>query len=783
EEENPVHNLFLFPNNSNIVTSNISSLAGVSGSGNAGSISLISTSGTIDTSLGTLVSTSFIGNGGNVSLQAANNIVTSNISSFASTSGNGGNISLTSTSGAIDTSLGALVSTSSIGKGGDVSLRGSNNIVTSNISSFVSLSGNAGSVLLISTNGGINTSLGTVSATSLIGNGGNVFLQAANSIFTANVNTFARNGNGGNINFTARNSITANNLNARSAIANGGNITLDPIGNIIFNSANTSGAIQGGSFSASSTGGNIRVLGFVTSTFAACAGASICSASSNGGTGGQIFLRHGGLAPFIIGDPSINGTAGIVTSGSSTLALGKIIPVGTSIFTQGNILVAPSGDTVFTPPDLLVDLLAADLDTLKLLEIREVMKREVDRYFKEENLPKAFEAIEKAYISELEVYLGDDLKPPVLNMNQAQEIIGDVSRRSGSISVLIYPVMLNDRIEILVIPPKDKGKPFHRYTNYANEAEIVAILEEYRSNLRDPSSQDYLVQAQKLYDWVIRPIDDRLQALKIETIVFVMDSGLRVIPPAALHDGKQFLMERYASANIPALRVTRLEDRDRKNTSVLAMGLTQAREGLSALPAVEIEIRTIGTQVLSGVAFLDQDFTVGNMQEQRSKASYGILHLGTHGQFLADRVKDSYIQFWDSKLRSHQIPGLRFDKPAIDMLTLSACETAVGNNLGISGLAVESGARSILASLWTVSDAGTAPLMISLYKAFPNAISKATALRQAQLDLLRGKVKVENNQIVGVEGLGAIALPKGTGNVDLRHPFFWSSFILVGNWL
>ncbi|MEE3715755.1 CHAT domain-containing protein [Tumidithrix elongata RA019] len=787
----------------------VSSYVSLGGSGIPGNISFTSTNGSIDTSLGDLNAGTNIGNGGNISLFAASNIITAGVTSN-SNSGNGGIITLQSANNIITN---AVSSNSSSANGGIISLQAVGNVTTKDLLASASIAGNAGSISVTSTGGAIDTTQGNVRARVIPGGnglGGSVNFQAASNIntgqilatgnlgggsikltstngaintTTGDIDASSTNGNGGNINFTARTSITTNNLNTSSAIANGGNITLDPIGNIIFNSANTAGAIQGGSFSASSTGGNIRVLGFVTSPFAACAGASICSASGNGGTGGQIFLRHGGLAPFIIGDPSINGTAGIVTTGSSTLALGKIIPVGTSIFTQGNILVAPSGDTVFTPPDLLVDLLAADLDTLKLLEIREVMKREVDRYFKEENLPKAFEAIEKAYISELEVYLGDDLKPPVLNMNQAQEIIGDVSRRSGSISVLIYPVMLNDRIEILVIPPKDKGKPFHRYTNYANEAEIVALLEEYRANLRDSSSQDYLVQAQKLYDWVMRPIDDQLQALKIETVVFVMDSGLRVIPPAAMHDGKQFLMERYASANIPALRVTRLEDRDRKNTRVLAMGLTQAREGLSALPAVEIEIRTIGTQVLSGVAFLDQDFTVGNMQEQRSKASYGILHLGTHGQFLADRVKDSYIQFWDSKLRSHQIPGLRFDKPAIDMLTLSACETAVGNNLGISGLAVESGARSILASLWTVSDAGTAPLMISLYKAFPNAISKATALRQAQLDLLRGKVKVENNQIVGIEGLGAITLPKGTGNVDLRHPFFWSSFILVGNWL
>lgn len=738
----------------------VGSFIGFGGNGNGGTISFMSLSGAIDTSLGDIdAGNQNIGNAGTVFLQAANNITTTNI--FASSGdggGNGGKITLISQLGAIDTTAGELTVAAQTGNAGAINLQAVGNITTSNLNSRVFILGNGGTVSVTSTSGAINTTTGDINASSI-------------------------NGNGGNINFKARNSITTNNLNTSSDLGIGGNISLDPIGDIVFTSANTSGSIQGGNFFASSTGGNIRVTGFVSSQFAACGGASICSASNSGGTGGQIFLRHGGLTPFVIGNSSTNGTAGIVTTGSSTLALGKIIPIGTGIFTQGNILVAPSGDTAFTPPNKIVEVNPAPPETKILIQIRDVMKKEVDRFLKEENLDKAFEAIEKAYISELGVFLEESLKPPTLSINQAQDILSDVSKRSGSPSVLIYPIMLNDRIEIMVIPPKELGKPFHRYTNYASEEEIITVLTDYRASLRDTSSLDYLEQAQKLYNWVMRPIDAQLQALKIETVVFVMDSGLRVIPPASLHDGKQFLVERYASANIPALRVTRLEERDRKNTRVLAMGLTEAREGLSALPAVEVEIRTIGTQVLAGTTFLDRDFTVNNLQEQRGKAKYGILHLGTHGKFLQDRASESFIQFWDSRLRANQIPSLRFDQPVIDMLTLSACETAVGNNLGISGLAVESGARSILASLWTVSDVGTSPLMISFYKAFPDALSKATALRQAQLDLLKGKVKIVNNQIVGVAGLAAIALPKGTGNVDISHPFFWSSFILVGNWL
>ncbi len=662
------------------------------------------------------------------------------------------------------------------------------------------LSTSGGFIELVAGNGGIaSTATNGINSTAPSGNSGRISIDTTGSLTVTNgVISSSSIGNGGDILIGSTRTPTSVNIGSLSSFANGttgngGNVDIRSIGDIVLNSANTAGSTQGGNFTAISTGGNIRLLGLVSSPFATCAGASICSASNIGNTGGQISIRHGGINSFTVGDSSINGTAGIITTGSSTLALGTILPVGNSTFTQGNLIVFPyasPSNTIASPS--LVDTLPVPIgklvannnaDTTALLEIREIMKKDVDRFLKEDNLPKAFDAIEKAYVSELGIFLGEDLKPPVLSIDQAQELLSDASKRSGSVSALIYPIMLNNRIEILVIPPKELGKPFHRYTNYANEDEIINVLMEYRANLLDPDSQDYLVQAKKLYDWVMRPIDSQLQAMKIETVVFVMDSGLRVIPPAALYDGKQFLIERYASANIPALRVTRLEDRDRQNTRVLAMGLTEAREGLSALPSVEVEIRTIGTQVLSGATFLNQDFTVSNLQEQRGKANYGILHLGTHGQFLQDRAKDSYIQFWDSKLRSDQIPKLRFDQPVIDMLTLSACETAVGNNLGISGLAVESGARSILASLWKVSDVGTAPLMISFYKAFPDALSKATALRQAQLDLLKGKVKIENNQIVGVDGLAAIALPEGSESIDLRHPFFWSSFILVGNWL
>ncbi|MFM6348058.1 MAG: CHAT domain-containing protein, partial [Dolichospermum sp.] len=171
--------------------------------------------------------------------------------------------------------------------------------------------------------------------------------------------------------------------------------------------------------------------------------------------------------------------------------------------------------------------------------------------------------------------------------------------------------------------------------------------------------------------------------------------------------------------------------------------------GFSALPAVEVEIRNISSELFAGPPFLNKEFTISNLQSQRLQTDYGIVHLATHGQFVSDNANDSFIQFWDSRLTLERIPRLRFDSPVVEMLTLSACETSVGNNLGISGLAVESGAKSVLASLWSISDAGTAPLMINFYKLFPDAKTKALALQQAQRSLIDGSLKIENNKIIG----------------------------------
>jgi CHAT domain-containing protein len=670
---------------------------------------------------------------------------------------NGRGININSADGLITTANIDSSFTISFGNGGNVNLSAEGDVIIGNIdtSSF----GDAGEVNLESRSGVIST--GNIDASGI--SGGRVFFNAATAINAGQITT-------------------------RGFEGAGGDVILDPSGDVVVASIETTG-LTGGNVTLVSTGGNLKITDILNSSniLSVCAGASICTSGSI--SSGTISLQTGGLNPFVVGNASINGSSGVLTTGQSTLTLGTSIPVLlNSTFVQNGISITPGGFTVdpnngLEPPKNIPNIINQAPVEEKILSVRDVFISEADRYFREGNLEKAFEVIEKAYVSELEIFTGRAIDSEAITIEKTQDLLSTVVQRTGDVAALIYPVILNDRIEILVIPPKEKGKPFSRASIAINSEKIEAIVTDYRNNLRDVGSNDYLEQSQQLYDLVIRPIKQQLEAMKVDTLVFVMDGGLRVTPPAALHDGKQFLIERYAIASIPALRVTRVEERDRKATRVLAMGLTESVAGFSALPSVDVEIKIISSSVLNGDAFLNQEFTVNNLQSQRQRGIYNILHLGTHAKFVSDTSKDSFIQFWDSRLSLRDIPKLRFDSPVIDMLALSACQTAVGNNLGISGLAVESGARSVLASLWEVSDTGTAPLMISFYKAFPDAVNKAQAMKKAQIELLEGRVSVGNSQILGIEGIPNIPLPPGLDDIDLKHPFYWSSFILVGNWL
>jgi CHAT domain-containing protein len=259
-------------------------------------------------------------------------------------------------------------------------------------------------------------------------------------------------------------------------------------------------------------------------------------------------------------------------------------------------------------------------------------------------------------------------------------------------------------------------------------------------------------------------LETELEQSDIKTLVFVLDGVLRSLPMAALHDGQQYLIEKYNVALTPGLQLLNPRSLAPEELRTLAAGLAEARQGFSPLPGVKEEVKEIA-KVVSAEVLLDQDFTRPRLQKEIEAASFPVVHLATHGQF-SSQAEDTFLLTWDERINVKNLDQLLREREGqelspIELLILSACQTAAGDKravLGLAGVAVRSGARSTLATLWSVQDQSTAELISQFYKTLNQpGVSKAEALRQVQLSLLRSP--------------------------QYQHPFYWAPFVLVGNWL
>ncbi|MGB2926193.1 MAG: CHAT domain-containing protein, partial [Limnothrix sp.] len=253
---------------------------------------------------------------------------------------------------------------------------------------------------------------------------------------------------------------------------------------------------------------------------------------------------------------------------------------------------------------------------------------------------------------------------------------------------------------------------------------------------------------------------------------------------------QQFLIEKYSVGLMPSFDLTDTRYQSLRNSSVLAMG-SSAFATQNDLPSVPLELDRIRGQVGSGEIFLNENFTVANLLAARQQNPHNIVHLATHGEFLPGTLDNSYIQFWDERIALNDLTRLKLDDPVVNLLVLSACRTALGNRdaeLGFAGLAIASGAKSVLGSLWYVSDAGTLGLMTEFYRALNTTTIKAEALRQAQLAMLRGEVTFKKGTVAYSPARGEVEpLPHIPPEVpivagqDFSHPYYWSAFNLIGN--
>ncbi len=379
--------------------------------------------------------------------------------------------------------------------------------------------------------------------------------------------------------------------------------------------------------------------------------------------------------------------------------------------------------------------------------------RDTDAKHREAILREARDTVELFKVAELQDYFHDECV-------QAAKAQATGLEKVSKTAVVIYPIMLQDRLEILVSLPSGMVRKTVPVSAEALTEEVRA----FRTFLEKRSTRQYLAHAKTLYGWLIQPIEPLWANVGIDTLVIVPDGALRTIPLAALHDGTQFLIKKYAVATTPGVTLTDPRPLDRKSIKLLSVGITEAVQNFPALPHVARELETIH-RLYGGTSLLNKQFMMSRVEEELKANPYSIMHIASHGQFQSEG-KDTFLLAYDGKMtmdRLEEYVGmLRFREEPLALITLSACETAAGDDraaLGLAGVAIKAGARSALASLWFLDDQASSQLVTEFYQQLhdDSVASTAVALQRAQIKFLE--------------------------HPDYNHPAYWAAFLLLNNWL
>jgi CHAT domain-containing protein len=329
-------------------------------------------------------------------------------------------------------------------------------------------------------------------------------------------------------------------------------------------------------------------------------------------------------------------------------------------------------------------------------------------------------------------------------------------------TVLSYPLILEDRLEIILFAPNTP--PIHRAVPI-KRSELEVIVIEFLWNLRDLTSEDFLEDSQRIYNLLLKPIETDLKNAQAKTILYAPDGMLRYIPITALHDGKKFLIEEYAVNNLIAYILSDFTPKTKAKIRILAgaFGGKQSKEnfGQSALPATLVEVQEIQKILQNSTVLKEAEFSRRSIETQIP--NHTILHLATHASFNTGAPDKSFILFGNGDtIRLNEISDLKMSN--LDLIVLSACQTAVGklgNGVEILGFGYQvqkAGAKSAIASLWKVSDIGTQVLMEAFYgELTKDNMTSSEALRRAQISLIRSS--------------------------KYNHPNYWAAFFVIGNGL
>ncbi|MGB3294727.1 MAG: CHAT domain-containing protein [Phormidesmis sp.] len=368
-----------------------------------------------------------------------------------------------------------------------------------------------------------------------------------------------------------------------------------------------------------------------------------------------------------------------------------------------------------------------------------------------EDLIRAQAVIESLRLAELDNYFQQaciDIQPVSIDQVDPRAAIA-------------YTIVLEDRLSVILRLP---NQPLQHFSTEVPASAVSEITTQLRQQLVIRSRRQYLPLAQQVYQWLIAPAREAIDSSVVDTIVFVLDGPLQNVPMASLHDGKHFLIEDYSVALMVGLKLLNPHPWEPSNLSVLVAGLTESRLGLLPLPYVAQEVEQITAAVKHTTVLLNQDFTEATLPNKIKSARYPIVHIATHGQF-GSTPEETYLVAWDKRIDIEEIAQMlqadRTQRSAIELLILSACETASGDQratLGLAGVTVKAGARSTLATLWAINDEATAHFIGQFYQQITQVgATRASALRAAQLEMIK--------------------------DLKYQHPIDWAPYVLLGSWL
>ncbi|WP_017740824.1 CHAT domain-containing protein [Scytonema hofmannii] len=376
--------------------------------------------------------------------------------------------------------------------------------------------------------------------------------------------------------------------------------------------------------------------------------------------------------------------------------------------------------------------------------------------FNQQNLKKTRQLIESLFLTELNNFR--KLAPLNAHLKEIDEI--------NPQATAIYPILLDDRLDIIIHSPQ---QPLRYHSTNISQKEmktLISNMQKYVQKFRVETKDnvEMMLYSKKLYSLLIKPIEADLIRSRSTNLVFILDGSLQDIPIAALYndDGKQYLVEKYAITLTPALQILDPQPSRKKPLIGLIAGISESQNNFAAMPAVKEEVATIRQIIVDSHVLLNSAVT-STALKKAINSSASIIHLAVNGQY-SSNPEETFILVWDKRIKERDFEQLLLSREKdkfnpIELLVLSSCQSAEGSDrvlFGLGGVALRSGVRSTVATLWEVNDKSTAEFMGEFYKQLIKpSVTKAEALRNAQLILLKSEF--------------------------FKEPFYWAPFVLIGN--